>query len=72
MRETVGEPERLSKRVNRNVLQYFRCVERMGSERLNDRVYMSEVRGEGGDGGYLLGGWMEKGKRVLREREECD
>ena len=32
----------------------------MGGERLIKRVYMSKVRGKGGEGGHLLGGWMEK------------
>ena len=41
-------PETLSKRVDRNVLTWFGHVERMGSEKLTKRVYISEVRGEKG------------------------
>ena len=44
MRERVGVPESLSKRVDRMVLKWFGHVERMGGERLTKRVYMSEVR----------------------------
>ena len=50
MRERAGGPESLSKRVDRKVLKWFGHVERMGSERSTKRVYMSEMRGEGGRG----------------------
>ena len=50
MRERVGVPETLSKRVDRKVLKWYGHVERMGSERLTKRVYMSEVGGERGRG----------------------
>ena len=58
VREGVVLPETLSKRVNRKVLKWFAHVKRMGSERLTKRVCMSEVRGERGEGGHLLCGWM--------------
>ena len=43
VRERVGVPESLSKRVDRKVLKWFGHVERLGGERLTKRVYMSEV-----------------------------
>ena len=52
-------PESLSKRVGREVLKWFGHVERMGSERLTKRVYISEMREKGGEGGHLLVGWTE-------------
>ena len=46
MRERVGVPGSLSKRVDRKVLKWFGHVYRMRSERLTKRVYMLEMRGE--------------------------
>ena len=48
MRERVGVPETLRKRLDRKVLKGFEHVERMGNERLTKRVYMSEMRGKMG------------------------
>ena len=45
VREGVGVPESLSKRVDIKVLKWFGHVERMGSERLIKRVYMLEMSG---------------------------
>ena len=42
VRVRVGVPEKMSKRVGRKV-KWFGHVERMGSERMTKRVYMSEV-----------------------------
>ena len=39
MRESVGVPESLSKRVDRKVLNWFGHVERIGGERLTKRVW---------------------------------
>ena len=50
VRGRVGVQEPLSKRVDRKVLKWFGHVERMGSERLTKRVYMSEVGGVRGRG----------------------
>ena len=55
VRERVGAPEPLSKRVDRKVLKWFGIIEQMGSERLTKKVYMSEMRGEREEGGQLLG-----------------
>ena len=53
MRDRVGVPETLSKRVDKKVLKWFGHVERIGGERLTKRVFMSEVRGEIGEVGHL-------------------
>merc|ERR1712001_819488 len=50
VRERVGVPEKLSKRVDRKVLKWFGHVERMGNERMTKRVYVSEVEGNRGRG----------------------
>ena len=50
VRERVGVPEKLSGRVDRKVLKWFGHVERMGSERMTKRVYMSEVEEQRGRG----------------------
>ena len=56
VRERMGVPDRLRKRVDRKVLKWFWHVERMGSVILTKMVHMSEVRGEGG---HLLCEWMK-------------
>ena len=56
VRERVGVTEKMSKRVDRKVLKWFRHVERMGDERLTNKVYKSEMVGVGGQGGHILGG----------------
>merc|ERR1712074_215730 len=75
VRERVGVPEKLSGRVDRKVLKWFGHVERMGSDRMTKRVYVSEVDGErgrgrppfrgrdglrGGQGGVLGSGCVEE------------
>ena len=50
VRERVGVPVKMSKRVDRNVLKWFGHVERMGSERMTKRLCISEVEGERGRG----------------------
>ena len=50
VRERVGVPEKLSGRVDWKVLKWFGHVERMGSERMTKRVYMSEVEEQRGRG----------------------
>ena len=47
VRERVGLPESLSKRVDRKVLKWFGYVELMGSERTTKRVYNVYVGNEG-------------------------
>ena len=42
--------EKLRRRVDRKVLKWFGHVERIGSERMTERVYLSEVEGERGRG----------------------
>ena len=64
VRERVGVPETLSKRVDRKVLKRFGHVEQMGSERLTKRVYMSEVRDKGG----TLFRWMDGVRKACAER----
>ena len=46
VRRRVGVHEELSGRVDRKVLKWYGHVERMDSERLTKRVYISEVEGE--------------------------
>ena len=41
--------EKLRRRVDRKVLKWFGHVERIGSERMTERVYLSEVEGESGE-----------------------
>ena len=50
VRERVGVLEKLTGKVDRKVLKWFGHVERMGSERMTKRVYMSEVEEQRGRG----------------------
>ena len=68
VRERVGVPESMSRRVDRKVLKWFGHVERMGGERLTKRVYMSEVRGERGRGRPPFR-WMDGVRKACAERE---
>ena len=68
VRERVGVPEKLSGRVDRKVLKWFGHVERMGSERMTKRVYMSEVEGQRGRGRPPLR-WKDGVRRACAERE---
>ena len=68
VRERVGVPERLSKRIDRKVLKWFGHVERMGSERMTKRVYMSEVEGNRGRGRPPFR-WRDGVRRACAERE---
>ena len=68
VRDRVGVPERLSKRVDRKVLKWFGHVERMGSERLTKRVYVSEVEGNRGRGRPPFR-WRDGVRRACAERE---
>ena len=78
VRERVGVPEALSKRVDRKVLKWFGHVERMGNERLTKRVYRSEVGGVRGRGRPPFR-WIDGVRRACDERgfgldqarEEC-
>ena len=69
----LGTPQRklrvpLSGRVDRKVLKWFWYVERMGSERMTKRVYMSEVEGQRGRGRPPLR-WKDGVRRACAERE---
>ena len=68
VRERVGVPEKLSNRVDRKVLKWFGHVERMGSERLTKKVYVSEVEGERGRGRPPFR-WKDGVRRACAERE---
>ena len=67
VRERVGVPEKLSGRVDRKVLKWFGHVERMGSERMTKRVYVSEVGGDRGRGRPLFR-WRDGVRRACAER----
>ena len=67
VRRRVGVSEKLSKRVDRKVLKWFGHVERMGSDRLTKRVYMSEVDGTRGRGRPRLR-WIDGVKSACNER----
>ena len=67
VRERVGVPEKLSKRVDRKVLKWFGHVERMGSERMTKRVYVSEVGGDRGRGRPPFR-WRDGVRRACAER----
>ena len=69
----LGTPQRklrvpLSGRVDRKVLKWFWYVERMGSERMTKRVYMSEVEGQRGRGRPPFR-WRDGVRRACAERE---
>ena len=69
----LGTPQRklrvpLSGRVDRKVLKWFWYVERMGSERMTKRVYMSEVEGQRGRGRPPFR-WKDGVRRACAERE---
>ena len=68
VRERAGVSAKLSKRVDRKVLKWFGHVERMGSERMTKRVYMSEVEGKRGRGRPLFK-WRDGLRRACAERE---
>ena len=68
VRERVGVPEKLSGRVDWKVLKWFGHVERMGSERMTKRVYMSEVEGQRGRGRPPFR-WRDGVRRACAERE---
>jgi len=68
VRERVGVPEKLSGRVDRKVLKWFGHVERMGSDRMTKRVYVSEVEGERGRGRPPFR-WRDGVRRACAERE---
>ena len=68
VRERVGVSENLSKRVDRKVLKWFGHVERMGSERLTKRVYVSDVEGERGRGRPPFR-WKDGVRRACAERD---
>ena len=68
VRERVGVPEKLSKRVDRKVLKWFGHVERMGNERMTKRVYVSEVEGNRGRGRPPFR-WRDGVRRACAERE---
>merc|ERR1712074_246460 len=63
-----GVPEKLSGRVDRKVLKWFGHVERMGSDRMTKRVYVSEVEGERGTGRPPFRG-RDGVRRACAERE---
>ena len=58
VRERVGVPEKMSRRVDRKALKWFGHFQRMGTERMTKRVYKSEVEGER---------W--RGKPIFRQRD---
>ena len=61
-------PEILSKRVDRKELKWFGHAERMGSERMTKRVYVSEVEGNRG-GGRPRFRWRDWVRRPCAEPE---
>ena len=68
VRQRVGVHEKLSKRIDRKVLKWFGHVERMGSERLTKRVYMSEVGGRRGRGRPPTR-WIDGVKKACEDRD---
>ena len=75
MRQRVGVPESLNKRVDRKALNWFGHVERMGGQSLTKTVYMSEVRGERWMDGLRKtcaerGVGLEEAKGLCRDRNE--
>jgi len=65
-RERLGVREKISKRVDRKVLKWFGNVERMGDERLNKKVYNSEVGGERGVGKPCFR-WIDEVKEACED-----
>ena len=66
MRKRVGVPEAQNNRVDRKVLKWFGHIERMGSERLTKRVYISEMRGERGRRRQPFR-WMDRVRKACAE-----
>ena len=67
VRERVGVRENMSKRVDRKMLKWFGHIERMKSERLTKRVYMSGVEG-GRRRGRPQFRWKDGVRRACEER----